>query len=177
LAHHAAGHTLCNLADIRMKILRDRHINPYQRIKPVEMNHALAMRARHRLIDLRDNGARDAQDRGREIHGHSLGTTFPAPHPWDAPDPLPVMRREMKLLLIEISKLRVEVERLRAAEQEARYLSASLDQIMESRDQWRREAEHLRALIAQVTPWSLLWWRCLGHLHDVVWHRARAGQS
>jgi hypothetical protein len=48
---------------------------------------------------------------------------------------------------------------------------------MESRDQWRREAEHLRALIAQVTPWSLLWWRCLGHLQDVVWHRARAGQS
>jgi len=92
---------------------------------------------------------------------YPLGTTFPAPHPWDAPDPLPVMRREMKLLLIEISKLRVEVERLRAAEQEARYLSASLDQIMESRDQWRREAERVRALIAQVTPWSLLWWRCL----------------
>src|SRR5215467_12152176 len=41
-----AGHTLCNLADIRMKILRDRHVNPYQYIKPVEMNHALAMRAR-----------------------------------------------------------------------------------------------------------------------------------
>jgi hypothetical protein len=57
---------------------------------------------------------------------YPLGTTFPAPHPWDAPDPLPVMRREMKLLLIEISKLRVEVERLRGTEQEARYLSASL---------------------------------------------------
>jgi hypothetical protein len=83
------------------------------------------------------------------------------PHPWDAPDPLPVMRREMKLLLIEISKLRVEVERLRATEQEARYLSASLNQAMESRDEWRREAECLRALFAQVTPWSLLWRRCL----------------
>src|SRR5262249_5159167 len=46
-----AGDTLCNLADIRMKILRDRHINLYQGIKPVEMNHALAMRARHRWID------------------------------------------------------------------------------------------------------------------------------
>jgi hypothetical protein len=57
---------------------------------------------------------------------YPLGTTFPAPHLWDAPDPLPVMRREMKLLLIEISKLRVEVERLRGTEQEARYLSASL---------------------------------------------------
>jgi hypothetical protein len=92
---------------------------------------------------------------------YPLGTTFPAPHPWDAPDPLPVMRREMKLLLIEISKLRVEVERLRATEQEARYLSASLNQAMESRDEWRREAECLRALFAQVTPWSLLWRRCL----------------
>ena len=92
---------------------------------------------------------------------YPLGTTFPTPHPWDAPDPLPVMRREMKLLLIEISKLRVEVERLRATEQEARYLSASLNQTMESRDEWRREAECLRALFAQVTPWSLLWWRCL----------------
>src|SRR5262249_10790937 len=39
--------------------------------------------------------------------------------------------------------------------------SASVDQIMKSRDQWRREAERVRALIAQVTPWSLLWWRCL----------------
>ena len=95
---------------------------------------------------------------------HHLVTTFPAPQPWDAADPLPVMRREMKLLLIETSMLRDQVERLRAAEQEARYLSASVDQIMESRDQWRREAERLRALIAQVTPWSLLWWRCLDTL-------------
>jgi hypothetical protein len=92
---------------------------------------------------------------------HPLGTTFPAPHPWDAPDPLPVMRREMKLLLIETSKLRDEVERLRATGREARYLSASLSQTMESRDEWRREAECLRALLAQITPWSLLWWRCL----------------
>src|SRR5262245_61433344 len=37
----------------------------------------------------------------------------------------------------------------------------SLNRIMESRDQWRREAEHLRALIAEVPPWSLFWWRCL----------------
>jgi len=92
---------------------------------------------------------------------YPLGTGFPATKPWDAPDPLPVMRREMKLLLIEVSKLRVEVERLRATEQEARYLSESLNQIMESRDGWRREAECLRALFAQVTPWSLFWWRCL----------------
>ena len=39
--------------------------------------------------------------------------------PSEAPDPLPVMRREMKLLLIELNRLRVEVEQLRAASQEA----------------------------------------------------------
>jgi hypothetical protein len=54
----------------------------------------------------------------------------------------------MKLLLLETSRLRDEVERLRAVEQEARYLSASIDQIMKSRDQWRREAERVRAMIA-----------------------------
>jgi hypothetical protein len=70
----------------------------------------------------------------------------------------------MKLLLIETSMLRDEVERLRATELEARYLSESVDEIMESRDQWRREAERLRTLITQVTPWSLLWWRCLDTL-------------
>jgi hypothetical protein len=103
----------------------------------------------------------DRARRSRSSNTHPLVTTFPAPQPWDAPDPLPVMRREMKLLLIEISRLRDEVERLRTVEQEARYLSESVDQIMKSRDQWRREAERIRALIAQVTPWSLLWWRCL----------------
>jgi chromosome condensin MukBEF ATPase and DNA-binding subunit MukB len=60
---------------------------------------------------------------------------------------------------------RVEVEQLRATEREARrteaFLSASVDRMMESRDQWRREAERLRALIAQVTPWSLFWWHCV----------------
>jgi hypothetical protein len=43
-------------------------------------------------------------------------TTFSASQPWDAPDPLPVMRREMKLLLIEIGQLRTEVEQLRTKE-------------------------------------------------------------
>jgi FtsZ-binding cell division protein ZapB len=100
-----------------------------------------------------------------DANAHRFVTTFPGPQPWDAPDPLPVMRRELKLLLIELSVLRVEVEQLRAMEQEARdteeYLSASINQIIESRDQWRREAERLSALIARVPPWSLFWLRCL----------------
>ena len=74
------------------------------------------------------------------------------------------MRREMKLLLIELNLLRVEVERLRALDEEARktkdFLSRSVDRVMESRDRWKREAEYLSALIAQVPPWSLFWWRC-----------------
>src|SRR5262252_1547254 len=96
---------------------------------------------------------------------HLAAPFFPGSQPWEAPDPLPVMRRELKLLLIEMNVLRVEVEQLRAMDHEARnteeFLSASLNRIMESRDQWRREAEHLRALIAEVPPWSLFWWRCL----------------
>ena len=96
---------------------------------------------------------------------HPLVTTFPAPQPWDAPDPLPVMRRELKLLLIEMNVLRVEVEQLRAMEREARnteeFLSASVNRLIESRDQWRQEAERLNALIAQVPPWSLFWWSCV----------------
>jgi hypothetical protein len=93
-----------------------------------------------------------------------LAAPFPGSQAWDAPDPLPVMRRELKLLLIERNLLRVEVEQLRAMEQEARnneeFLSASVSRILESRDQWRREAEYLRALVEEVPPWSLFWRRC-----------------
>ena len=32
---------------------------------------------------------------------------FLGPQPWEAPDPLPVMRRELKLLLIEMNLLRI----------------------------------------------------------------------
>ena len=96
---------------------------------------------------------------------HHLATPFPGPQPWEAPDPLPVMRRELKLLLIEMNVLRVEVEQLRAMKREARdreeFLSASVSRLMESRDHWRREAERLCALIAQVPPWSLFWWSCV----------------
>jgi len=51
---------------------------------------------------------------------NQLATPFHGPQPWEAPDPLPVMRRELKLLLIEINVLRVEVQQLRAMEQDAR---------------------------------------------------------
>ena len=98
-------------------------------------------------------------------NAHQLTNPFPGPQAWEAPDPLPVMRRELKLLLIEMNVLRVEVEQLRAMKREAHnteeFLSSSVNRLIESRDQWRREAEQLRALIAQVPPWSLFWWRCV----------------
>jgi len=98
-------------------------------------------------------------------NAHHPATPLPGSQPWEAPDPLPVMRRELKLLLIEVNVLRVEVEQLRAMEREAsnteEFLSASVKRLMESRDHWRQEAERLRALIAQVPPWSLFWLRCV----------------
>src|SRR5262245_2703154 len=63
-----ARHALRNLADLRMKILGDRYIDVYHRIEAVEMDEALSVRARHCWIDFGDNHARDAQDRGREVH-------------------------------------------------------------------------------------------------------------
>src|SRR4051794_22852668 len=44
---------------------------------------------------------------------------FLGPQPWEAPDPLPVMRRELKLLLIEMNLLRIEVEQSRSIREEA----------------------------------------------------------
>jgi hypothetical protein len=98
-------------------------------------------------------------------NAHHLATPFPGSQPWEAPDPLPVMRRELKLLLIEMNVLRVEVEQLRAIKREARdreeFLTASVNRLMDSRDHWRREAEHLRALVAQAPPWLQFWWHCV----------------
>jgi len=88
-------------------------------------------------------------------------TTFSASQPWDAPDPLPVMRREMKLLFIEIGQLRTEVEQLRAKEEEAQNVKQFLYRVIESRDQWQREAQRLGALMAKVPPWLLFCGRCL----------------
>ena len=85
--------------------------------------------------------------------------------PEHAVDPVPAMRRELVLL-------RIELEKLRATECEARktneFLVRELDRIIDNRDQWRREAERLDELVAR-TPcstyeaahdhplWSLFW--------------------
>jgi hypothetical protein len=100
---------------------------------------------------------------------------FPEPSPWNAPDPVPAMRREMKLVLIELNVLRVEVEQLREIKHQALHreefllasinlLSASINQIKESRDQWLGEAERLRALITEPAPEQMGWlYRVFSH--------------
>jgi hypothetical protein len=91
---------------------------------------------------------------------HPFTRISPAPQLPEASDPLPTMRREIKLL-------RIELERLRAME---KFLFVVIDRIMASRDQWQREAERLSALMAQVPcsaheltlskpHWLLFWWR------------------
>jgi FtsZ-binding cell division protein ZapB len=90
---------------------------------------------------------------------HPFMHTSSAPNP-NAPDPLPILRREVTLL-------RIEMENLREKEDEARKMKEILltyvervEHLRANRDQWQREAERLRALIAQVPPWSLFWARC-----------------
>src|SRR5262245_39576190 len=71
----------------------------------------------------------------------------PTPPPPDSSDPVPAMRRELALL-------RIELEQLRAREDEARktqqFLAAHLDRVIDSRDRWQREAERLSALMADL---------------------------
>lgn len=99
---------------------------------------------------------------------HPVVRIFPVPQPPDAFDSVPTMRREITLL-------RIEVERLRAMESEARktkeFLIAHIDRLIDSRDHWQREAERLSALMARVPcsahdetlnrppHRSLFWWR------------------
>jgi FtsZ-binding cell division protein ZapB len=70
------------------------------------------------------------------------------------------MRREIKLL-------RIEMEHLRGKDDEARkikeFLLAYVEQVEHlraNRDEWQREAERLSALIARVPHWSIFWARC-----------------
>jgi hypothetical protein len=93
---------------------------------------------------------------------HPIMRIFPAPPAPEGTDPVPAMRREMALL-------RIELEQLRARENEARktneFLVAQLDRVMDNRDQWQQEAERLSALCLEyermLNPphWSLFWRR------------------
>ena len=91
---------------------------------------------------------------------HSLVRKIPPSQTEDASDPVPVMRRQITLL-------NIEVEQLRAKEDEARKIKEFLveyvewvEQLRENRDEWQREAERLSSMIGQVPRWLLLWARC-----------------
>jgi len=68
---------------------------------------------------------------------------LPGAPPQDRIDPVPAMRRELSLL-------RIELERLRVLENEARktneLLVGYIDHLIDSRDEWRLETERLSVL-------------------------------
>jgi FtsZ-binding cell division protein ZapB len=91
---------------------------------------------------------------------NSFVRKIPPPETADASDPMPIMRRQITLL-------NIEVEHLRAKEDEAREIKETLfayvewvEQLRENRDEWQREAERLSSMIGQVPRWLLLWARC-----------------
>jgi hypothetical protein len=103
---------------------------------------------------------------------------IPAPPPPDSSDPVPAMRRELALLRIEIEQMRAREEEARKTEE---FLFAHLDRLIDSRDRWQREAERLSALMADLPAEaeaetlekpqrSLVWWR------NTRWLAERAGK-
>jgi hypothetical protein len=109
---------------------------------------------------------------------HPLVRIFPAPPSPDSSDPVPAMRRELALLRIELEQLRAREDEARKTEQ---FLFAHLDRVIDSRDRWQREAERLGALIADMPcatddealekpHRSLVWWR------NTKWFAERDGK-
>jgi hypothetical protein len=66
-----ARDALCRLACRWMPILRHRRIDAYERVESVDVHKALAVRARHRRIDLGDDGPGDTQNSRRKVYRHS----------------------------------------------------------------------------------------------------------
>jgi FtsZ-binding cell division protein ZapB len=90
------------------------------------------------------------------VNVHSFVRKIPPAQTEDASDPVPVMRRQITLL-------NIEVEQLRAKEDEARKIKEFLvayaewvEQLRENRDEWQREAERRSAVMGQVPHWVLL---------------------
>jgi len=103
-------------------------------------------------------------------------------NPADGPDPLPVLRREMKLLLIEQNLMRVELEQRRALEDELReakefilgyveqveQLSVMEAEARKAMEYWRREAQ----CMGNQRPRRSKWRDYLSHLRAaLVWSR------
>jgi hypothetical protein len=92
---------------------------------------------------------------------------MPSANPANGPDPLSVLRREMKLVLVEQNMMRIELNQRRAAEDELRqakeYIRAYVERVEQlsvieaetrkAMEFWRREAERM----AQERPRYLRW--------------------
>jgi hypothetical protein len=89
---------------------------------------------------------------------------------------VPALRRELKLLQVELQQshavelmLRAEIDLLRAVKEDSREtllaFIAEVEQLREGRDHWQREANRLRALmIRRNSRWTLPWSRKAGIL-------------
>jgi hypothetical protein len=91
------------------------------------------------------------------------------PLPWankaDGPDPLPALRREMKLLLVEQNLMQIELNQRRAAEGELReakelflayveQLSVMEAELRKAIELWRREAERMAQEKPRYSRWG-----------------------
>ena len=90
---------------------------------------------------------------------HPFVRTSSASDP-DASNPTPIMRREIKLLHIEIEHLRGKEDEARKIKEFLLAYVERVEYLRANRDEWQREAESLSALIGQVPHWPLFWARC-----------------
>jgi FtsZ-binding cell division protein ZapB len=89
---------------------------------------------------------------------HPLVRTSSAPDP-DASDPVPIMRREINLLRIEIEQLRGKEDEARKIKQFLLAYVERVEHLRADRDEWQQEAERLSSLITQVPRWWIFWAR------------------
>jgi hypothetical protein len=107
---------------------------------------------------------------------HPFHCMMPPVNPVDASDPLPALRREMKLLLVEQDLMRVELEQRRAIENEMHEAKEFIRAYVERVEQlsvreaaarkemefWRREAERLAQERPRYSRWA---WQALRTFH------------
>ena len=91
---------------------------------------------------------------------HSFVRKIPPPETADPSDPVPIMRRQITLLNLEVKHLRAKEDEARDIKEILIAYVERVEQLRENRDEWQREAGRLSAVMAQVPRWVLLWARC-----------------
>jgi hypothetical protein len=85
---------------------------------------------------------------------------IPPPETEDASDPVPIMRRQITLLNIEVKQLRAKEDEARKIKEILFTYVRQVEQLRDNRDEWQREAERLSAVMVQVPRWLLFCARC-----------------